>query len=116
MPLLDGDLAAVFGAAFGAVFADATIHKVQQTDNGTGGFAVTVTDCPAKLSLDAVGAEERAASGLPTSAIRLTVLRAGLPVMVDLDDELTLGGATYRAIKVDTDPAGVAFSVLAVPA
>ena len=43
------------------------------------------------------------------------MLRAGLPVAVDLDDEMTLGGVTYRAIKIDTDPAGAAFAVTAVP-
>ncbi len=116
MSLLDGGLAAVFGAAFGAVLADGTLHKMQQVGSGTGGFAVTATDYPAKLCLDSVEANERAASGIPNSAVKLTVLRAGLPVTVDLDDELTLGGATYRAIKVDTDPAGAAFAVVAVPA
>ncbi len=113
MSLSDG-LSAVFGAAFGAVLADGTVHKMQQTDTGTGGFAVTATDYPAKLGLDAVGADERVASGIPASAIRLTVLRAGLPVAVDLDDTVTVAGVTYRAIKVDTDPVAAAYAVLAV--
>lgn len=116
MPLLDGGLAAVFGAAFGAVMADGTLHKIEHADTGTGGFAVTATHHPAKLGVDSVEATERAASGIPNSAVRLTVLRTGLPVAVDLDDELTVGGATYRAIKVDADPAGAAYAVLAVPA
>ena len=55
MPLLDGGLAAVFGATFGAVMADGTLHKIEHAD-------------------------------------------------------------TYRAIKVDADPAGAAYAVLAVPA
>ncbi len=116
MPLLGGGLAAVFGAAFGSVLADATFHKAQHADTGAGGFAVTTADYPVKLSLDAVGAGERAADGVPASAVRLTVLRAGLPAAVDLDDTFTVGGATFRAIKVDTDPVGAAYAVLAVPA
>ena len=116
MGLLDGGLAAVFGAAFGAVMADAVLRKVRQTETGTGGSAVTVTDYPAKASLDAIGAGERAASGIPASAIRITVLRAGLPVGIDLDDEVMVGGATYRTIRVDGDPAGATFVLMVVPA
>lgn len=116
MGLLNGGLAAVFGAAFGAVMTDAVLHKVRQTETGRGGSTVATTDYPVKAGLDAVGAGDRAASGIPASAIRITVLRAGLSVSVDLDDEVSVGGATYRAIRVDTDPAGAAFMLLAVPA
>ena len=72
MSLLDGALAAVFGAAFGALFAPGTLHKVQPAETGTGGFTVTVTDYPARFSLEAVGSDERAASGIPAMNRHLT--------------------------------------------
>lgn len=115
MSLLEGPLAAVFGTAFGALFRTATLHKTRETDNGQGSFATASTDYPVKVSPDALGAAERAASGLPLNAVRFTILVGGLPVTPDLDDELTLGGTTYRLIKVDTDPAGASVNAAAVP-
>lgn len=116
MGLLDGALGAVFGAAFGAVFRDGTLLKTQETDTGTGNFTPVTTSYAAKLSLDALTAGGRAASGLPLTAVRLTVLRAGLPVAIDLDDGIAVGGATYRVIKVDTDPGQASYALAAVPA
>lgn len=116
MGLLDGGLAAVFGVAFGAAFGSGTLHKTVNVETGLGGFSTSTTDYPVKVMLEALGAADRAATGVPTTAIRLTVLRSGLPVPVDLDDGLTVGGTAYRAIKVDTDPIGASFVIAAVPA
>lgn len=115
MSLLDGPLAQLFGTVFGALFRPATLHKTRETDGGHGGFATAAADYPVKVSADALGAADRAASGLPLSAVRFTILIGGLAVTPDLDDELTLGGTTYRLIKVDTDPAGASVSAAAVP-
>lgn len=115
MTLLEGPLAAVFGAALGALFRPATLHKTRETDDGQGGFTTASTDHPVRVSADALGAAERAASGLPLEAVRFTILLGGLPVVPDLDDELTLGGTTYRLVRVDTDPAGASASAAAVP-
>lgn len=115
MSLLDGPLAAVFGAVLGAVFRDGTLHKISETDQA-GGFATAATDYPVKLSVEALGAAERAASGLPLAAIRMLILRAALPVPIDLDDGVTVGGASYRVIKVDLDPAQAAVTATVVPA
>ena len=115
MSLLDGPLARVFGIAFGAVFRAATLRKTRETDGGHGGFATAFTDYPVKVSADALGAADRAASGLPLSAVRFTILVGGLAVIPDLDDEITLDGTSYRLIKVDTDPAGASVSAAAVP-
>ena len=116
MGLLDGALASVFGAALGAVFGSGTLHKTVEADTGGGRFTPATTDYPVKLSLAALAAGDRAASGLPLTAVRLTVLRAGLPVTVDLDDGLTVGAGTFRVVKVDTDPVGAAYVLAAVPA
>lgn len=115
MSLLDGPLARVFGIAFGALFRAATLHKTRETDSGRGGFSPASTDYPVKVSADALGAADRAASGLPLNAVRFTILTGGLLVTPDLDDELTLDGTIYRLIKVDTDPAGASVTAAAVP-
>lgn len=116
MPLLDGDLAALFGAAFASLYGDATVTRPTPTDDGAGGFAVTPVTYPAKALADAGSDRARAASGLPESSVTLSVLRAGLGVRLDLDDEITLAGATYRVIRVETDPAGAAYRAVGVPA
>jgi hypothetical protein len=87
-----------------------------ETATGTGGFTVTAKDYPVKLSLDSASSTERAASGLPNDAVRLLILRAGLPASVDVDDQVTVTGTTYRVIKVETDVAAASFVVTAVPA
>ena len=115
MSLLDGDLAALFGAAFAPLYRDATLLKTVPADDGAGGFAVTSRASPAKVLVEAVSDRARAASGLPEPAVALSVLRAGLAASLDLDDEVTVGAATYRVIRVGTDPAGAAYSAVAVP-
>ncbi len=115
MSLLDGDLAALFGAAFAPLYSDATLAKLAPRDDGAGGFAVVATTSPAKALVEAVSDRARAASGLPETAVTLSVLRAGLGAELALDDEVTVGATTYRVIRVETDPAGAAYTALAVP-
>ena len=115
MSLLDGDLAALFGAAFAPLYRDATLTKLAPTDDGAGGFTTVPTTFPAKVLVEAVSDRARAASGIPDPAVTLSVLRAGLGAALDLDDEVATGGATYRVIRVDTDPAGAAYHAVAVP-
>ncbi len=115
MPLLDGDLQNIFGAALGAVYLDGVLHKIVASDTGAGGFSTATTDHPVKAMVEAVSDRARAASGLPLPSVSISVLRAGLPVSVDLDDLVTVSGRTYRVIRADTDAAGAAFSLIAVP-
>lgn len=115
MPLIDGDLAALFGAAFATLYRDATLTKLAPADDGAGGFAVTPTPWAAKALVEAVSDRARATSGIPDPAVTLSVLRAGLGTTLDLDDQVTIAGTTYRVIRVDTDPAGAAYRAVAVP-
>lgn len=116
MPLLDGDLAALFGAALGGLYLDATLTKRTTADTGSGGFATTSTDCAVKALIEAASDKARAARGIPDNAVTLSVLRAGLTVEIDLDDAVSVSGRTYRVIRADRDPAGAAFTLTAVPA
>lgn len=114
MPLLDRDLQTVFGAALGSLYLDATLHKVT-SESGSGSFSTATTDHPVKAMVEAVSDRARAASGLPLPAVSVSVLRAGLSVAADLDDLITISGRTYRVIRVETDPAGAAWALVAVP-
>lgn len=116
MPLLDGDLAGLFGSAFSVFYLDATLHKVTSTDDGSGGYAVATVDYPIKAMIEAMSDKARAASGLPLTAVDMSLLRRGMSIAVALDDLVTVSGQTYRIIRVETDPAGAAWSVAAVAA
>ena len=116
MSLLDGALAAVFGAALAPLFLNGILHKVTDADTGAGGFAPATQDYPVKVAVEALSDRARAASGFPDPAVRIDLLAAGLAVQPDLDDLVTVSGRTYRIIRVDTDPAGAAFALVAVPA
>ncbi len=115
MSLLDGDLAAVFGAAFAGLYRAATLNKVSPTDDGSGGFRAAFTGVPVRAMVEAVSDRARVASGLPDPAVTISVLRAGLAAAVDLDDEVAVAGQIYRVIRIDTDPAGAAWTAVAVP-
>ena len=98
------------------LYADGTLHKVSLTDDGADGFASTTTDSPVKALVESLSDRDRAAGGLPRTAVRLSVLRAGLATEIALDDGLTLAGVTYRVVQVDTDPVGAAYSLVGVAA
>jgi hypothetical protein len=115
MPLLDTGLKAIFGAAFGGLYLAATLHKVTPADSGSGGYLAPTTDYPILALVEQLQDRARAASGLPDPAVSISVLQANVPVAIDLDDLLTVSGATFRVIRRDEDPAGAAWSLLAVP-
>lgn len=107
-------LPAVFGAALAPLAADGVLHSTTLADTGGGGLAATFTDRPVKVVVESLSAADRI--GLPRHAVRLTVLCAGLAAPVQLDDSLTVSGATYRVTSVDRDPAGASFVLVGVPA
>ncbi|MCW6510982.1 hypothetical protein [Lichenifustis flavocetrariae] len=114
MSLLNGGLRAVFGSAFGALYGDGVLHKTTLTDDGIGGVTATAIDSGVKVLVESLSAQDKI--GLPRNAVHLTVLRAGLTAGIALDDSVTVDGATYRVVQVDTDPAGAAFALVGVPA
>lgn len=115
MSWLDTSLPAVFGAAFGAIAADGILQSATLTDDGAGGFTSVAVDTNVKVLVDSLSETDRAAGGLPQTAVRLTVLRAGFAGWIRIDDGLTVGATTYRVLQVATDAAGASFTVMAVP-
>lgn len=116
MTLLNGGLQAVFGAAFSTLFADGVLHKTTLTDDGADGFAASSVDQPIKVMLESLSDQERVAVGLPRTAVRLTVLAAGLTGTIEIDDSVEVAGSTFRITQVAGDIAGASFALTGVPA
>lgn len=114
MTVLNG-LQAVFGAAFAALYEDGILHKTTVSDDGAGGFVTGTADSPVKVMLQSLSSADRAAGGLPSAAVSLSVLRAGLVTTVDIDDAVTLNGVSYRILRSETDAARSSFTLAAVP-
>ena len=78
MSLLDGDLAALFGAAFAPLYRNATLTKLVPTDDGAGGFTTSPTPSAAKALVEDVSDRGPSRQRHPGEAVTLSVLRAGL--------------------------------------
>ena len=115
MGLLDGGLQAVFAGAFGPLFLDGTLHKVETAPDGEGGVIRTPADTPIKGMVDRYSEAYRAAAGIPETDARLFVLQHGVGAAPDTDSEITLRGARYRVMAVDQDPAQAAWTIRGRP-
>lgn len=111
MGLLDGDLRALFGAAFGGLYLDGTLHKDTTTFSGgtvTGGF----TDVAVKVSRPTAVSQKAVQSGGNVATdVRMYVLQDGLvgvspEYKPETDDEITVEGQRYLVMGVNEDPAG----------
>lgn len=116
MTLISGGLQAVFGAAFGALYADGVLHRTTTADDGADSFTASTTDVPIKVLVESLSDRDRAVAGLPRTAVTLNVLAAGLGTAIALDDSITVGNASYRVIQVDTDAAQASYALIGVPA
>jgi hypothetical protein len=93
MGLLDG-LGRHLRGVFAPLLDDAVLHRA-----GPDGFADTAVRARLDGTRDAT--EE---PGLPGRLVRVIVLTPG--AAPNPDDEITLAGARYRLVAVETDPAG----------
>jgi hypothetical protein len=116
MSVIDGGLQAVFGAAFAALYADGVLHSTTTADDGADSFTASATDVPIKVLVESLSDRDRAAAGLPRTAVTLSVLAAGLGATIALDDSITVGSASYRVVQVDMDAAQSSYAVIGVPA
>ena len=96
MELLNGGLQRLFGRAFGAIYLDATLHKVTLTKTPSGGFTASYADHAAKVMIDDWSETYRARAGIPTTDIRILVLEDRMSVSPTGDDEITVRGKRYR--------------------
>lgn len=110
MGVLDGGVAAIFGAAFGSFYLDGTlVSSFTQPIYGPGG-AITGytggTPIACKCQIDAATYAMRQADGFADGDMRIIVLSAGLGVPVTTDHRLTVSGQTWLIASADRDPAG----------
>ena len=105
--LLDGGIAAIFGAAFGGFYLDATLWRLTPYSYDTGGTAVggAWSPMPCKAQLEAATWAMRQAEGFTTADQRILVLTATLAVRPSTDDEITVGGQRWLIESVAQDPA-----------
>lgn len=107
MALLDGGLRAVFGAAFGGIYLDATLHR-QGLTFGTGGdvSAPSDTDEAVKAHFDAITEAMRQAQGYSEQDVAILILQEGVTAAPTTDDEITLSGQRWKiAGPITEDPA-----------
>ncbi|MGK9234529.1 hypothetical protein KXS07_26890 [Inquilinus limosus] len=116
MPLLDGTLRAVFGAAFAPLLLDGTLHVVAKDADGRVILPPAFADVPVKGHRDQADDRQRADWGIPDGGARLVVLQAGVPAEPTADDEITLAGGRWRISTVERDPAGAAWILTGMPA
>ena len=116
MPLLDGAIRAVFGAAFAPLLLDGTLHVAAKDADGQVILPPVFADLPVKGHRDEVGDRQRADWNIPDRAARLIVLQAGLASEPTPDDEITLAGGRWRIGTVERDPAGAAWILTGMPA
>lgn len=110
MGLLDGGMAAIFGAAFGGIFLDGKLHRAgtdpiydgEGNITGYGGGA----DIDIKVQRDACSYSMRQSEGYSEGDVVLIVLAAGLGIKITTDMQATDGGGQRWTIQsADLDAA-----------
>lgn len=115
MGLLDGGLAAIFGAAFGEVYLPGTLHRVTLGEDEDGRRTKTKVPVPMRYQREALSEQARAAAGIPAKDIRLFILAHGLGGKPTAEDEFTIPEGRFRVATCDTDPASTHFIVRGSP-
>jgi hypothetical protein len=106
--LLDGGIAAVFGAAFSGLYLDAILHTgtgdpiYDDQGNITGYSGAGNLAC--KAQVDSATDAMRRADGFAEGDARIIILAQGLP-KVTSDHELTVRGIRHRLLSAELDPA-----------
>lgn len=109
MGVLDGGIAAVFGAAFGALYLDGQIVTAltdQIYDDGGnitgygGGDPV-----PCKCQIDGATWAMQQANGYVDGDVRIIVLSAGLGIELTTDHRIEVGDETWMIASVERDAA-----------
>lgn len=111
--LLDGGLAAVFGAAFGSVYLPGKVHAPAAPVFDEGGSIVpgaapTEFDC--RVQPDKVSERMRATDGYTDKDIALIVLTSGLGTAIDTDCRIEVLSGMHSGLwmidMADLDAAG----------
>lgn len=107
--LLEGALAAMIHSAMRGLFIDATLTRTTLTgategwNPSTGTSSTTAYAC--KAIVEAYTEREREAELIQANDRRVLVLAGSLAVTPQTSDSITVRGATYEIVAVETDPA-----------
>lgn len=115
MSLLGGELTALFGTAFGAMYLDGTLHSSVRTEDGGGSVSRTFTDSAIKVQLDSVTEAMRLEPGYTARDVRLIILQYGA-VEPSTEDEITAGGRRWALGNISADPANTHWTARGTPA
>lgn len=124
MGLLDGGLQAVFGAAFGPMFLDGTLHTMTETPDGQGGYTSVNADVPIKVMVETYSQQYRQRNSIPVNDVRLIVLQLGTGSAIPeitLSSEITVNGIQgnpsirYTLHDREQDPARAAWTLQGRP-
>jgi hypothetical protein len=107
MGLLSGGLEAIFGAALGGLYLDATLHRdtsgpIYDDEGSVTGFAGGA-GIACKAQVDSVTYAMRQAEGFVEGDVRIIVLSAGLGVAISTDMQITVSGQRWQIASVDRD-------------
>jgi hypothetical protein len=119
--LLSGDMTAIFGAAFGVLYLDGTLHRQTRTEADNGDVTVAWADAPMKYQPDRITEAMRQANGFTDKDAAFLILQAGQAPIND-DCEFTAKASPIEAARRwavksnDSDPGGTHWIVRASPA
>lgn len=111
--VLNGGLAAVFGAAFGGLYLPALVHVPAEVEYDAGGSivpGVAAEPVPCRVQVDGVTEAMRRAEGFSERDMRLMVLAAGLGTEITTDCRVEVLQGPHAGLwlvaSVARDPAG----------
>lgn len=110
MGVLDGGVAAVFGAAFGSFYLPATLHRdgsdpIYDNEGNIIGYGGGV-DIPCRAQVDAASWAMRQSEGYVDGDVRIIVLTAGLGISITADHQITVQGKRWMIAQPELDAAG----------
>lgn len=111
MSLLDGTLSSIFNAAFAGIYLPATLHKAATTFDEAGNPTATDTDYSCRAMIDDMSEVARAQAGYTESERRILMLADSCEVKPDTEDAITVKGARYSVMDVNSDPAESYYSM-----
>ena len=114
--LLDGGLAASFGAVFGAYFLDGSLHRQARVDGRGGDVSVTWTDAPIKYQPDKITEAMRQAAGYTDKDAAFLVLQSGVSPEPTSAEQMTASGRRWAIASIEADPANTYWLIRATPA
>ena len=107
--MLDGGIRSIFGAAFGALYLSATLHRsgtepIYNSEGVITGYSGGA-DISCRAQVDACTYAMRQADGYSEGDVSIIVLADGLGVSMSTDMQITVRGQRWMIASADLDAA-----------